>query len=98
MDYENKPPFMDEPPIFTVHEGMPKETQPVRTMAPTFLLSLVEEGIFENLDGIEDLPSSTLTAMEGGTMSAAYLLRNNDAPVIVKFGTQPTAIPAEART
>lgn len=72
------------------------ETKIIRVNTPKLLISLIEQGALENISSLSDIPSGSVTALEGGVSSACYFLENNGKPLVVKFRTWGVAAEAEA--
>ncbi len=65
------------------------EVRKLRKNAPGYFLSLIENGVLENITSIRDIPSQSMVAL-GGLASACYFYENNGKAEVVKFGTLST--------
>ncbi len=68
-----------------VKPWMSPDVKELRNRSPDFLVSLTENGTFENITDIRDLQPDQVSVLEGGELSACYLLKNNDQSIVVKF-------------
>ncbi len=85
---------------FPKHETKLKTSTDVLTLrknAPSYFVSLIEEGLLENISSLRDIPSKSMVPM-GRLDGACYFYENNGRPEVVKFGNFPAYAESQALT
>jgi aminoglycoside phosphotransferase (APT) family kinase protein len=82
-------------PVYRDKAPSSPEVIKLRENAPTYFVSLIENGVLENVTSIRDIPSESVVPL-GGRNSACYIYENNGRPEVAKFGN--VSILAEAQT